>query len=88
MCLIRSPDLLLLDEPETHLDADRRGDLERLVQGFDGAVVMVSHDRYLLDETVTMIAELDRGKITLWPGTYSEYAVAREIAMAVSRSCT
>jgi ATP-binding cassette subfamily F protein 3 len=81
-CLIRSPDLLLLDEPETHLDADRRGDLERLVQGFDGAVVMVSHDRYLLDETVRMIAELDRGKITLWPGTYSEYAVAREIAMA------
>ena len=52
------------------------------MQGFDGAVVMVSHDRYLLDETVNMIAELDRGRITLWPGTYSEYAVAREIALA------
>ena len=52
------------------------------MQGFDGAVVMVSHDRYLLDETVNMIAELDRGTITLWPGTYSEYAVAREIALA------
>ena len=48
--------------------------------GFDGAVVMVSHDRYLLDETVTMIAELDGGRITLWPGNYSAYALSRELA--------
>ncbi len=80
-CLAQDPDLLLLDEPETHLDAERRSDLERLVRGFDGAVVMVSHDRYLLDETVNMIAELDRGRITLWPGNYSAYALSRELAL-------
>ena len=75
-CLVREPGILLLDEPEAHLDGRRRR-LERLVRGFDGAVVMVSHDRYLLDETVTAIAELDAGAIRLWPGNYSAYAVAR-----------
>ena len=80
-CLAQDPDLLLLDEPETHLDAERRSDLERLVRSFGGAVVMVSHDRYLLDETVRTIAELDRGRITLWPGNYSAYALSRELAL-------
>ena len=80
-CLIRQPDLLLLDEPETHLDADRRARLESIVAEFPGAVVTVSHDRYLLDETVARIAELDGGRITMWPGNYSAYAVAKEIAL-------
>jgi ATP-binding cassette subfamily F protein 3 len=80
-CLIRQPDLLLLDEPETHLDADRRGQLEDLIAGFPGGVVAVSHDRYLLDDTVDQIAELDSGKITMWPGNYSAFAVAKEIAL-------
>jgi ATP-binding cassette subfamily F protein 3 len=80
-CLIRQPDLLLLDEPETHLDADRRARLESIVAEFPGAVVTVSHDRYLLDETVTRIAELDAGRITMWRGNYSAYAVAKEIAL-------
>ncbi len=80
-CLIRQPGLLLLDEPETHLDADRRAQLEALVAGFPGAVVTVSHDRYLLDETVSQIAELDGGRLSLWPGNYSAFAVAKEIAL-------
>jgi ATP-binding cassette subfamily F protein 3 len=80
-CLIRQPGLLLLDEPETHLDADRRGQLEALLAEFPGAVVTVSHDRYLLDETVSQIAELDHGRITMWPGNYSAFAVAKEIAL-------
>ena len=80
-CLIRQPDLLLLDEPETHLDADRRARLESIVAEFPGAVVTVSHDRYLLDETVTRIAELDAGRITMWRGNYSAYAVAKQIAL-------
>ena len=84
-CLAQEPDVLLLDEPETHLDAERRSDLERLVRRFDGAVIMVSHDRYLLDETVTMIAELDRGTIMLWPGNYSAYALSRELALQRQR---
>ena len=80
-CLIRQPDLLLLDEPETHLDADRRARLESIVAELPGAVVTVSHDRYLLDETVSRIAELDGGRITMWQGNYSAYAVAKEIAL-------
>lgn len=80
-CLIRQPDVLLLDEPETHLDADRRGRLEEMIGMLSGAVVIVSHDRYLLDETVEQIAELESGKIALWPGSYSAYAVAKELAL-------
>ena len=60
-CLIQDPNLLLLDEPETHLDADKRELLEEVVAEFPGAVVTVSHDRYLLDDTVNRIVELDRG---------------------------
>jgi ATP-binding cassette subfamily F protein 3 len=80
-CLIQNPDLLLLDEPEAHLDADRRERLEALIRAFDGAVVVVSHDRYLLDETAEEIAELEGGKIKSWPGNYSAYALARELAL-------
>jgi ATP-binding cassette subfamily F protein 3 len=80
-CLIRRPDLLLLDEPETHLDMEKRRRLEELIAGFDGAVVVVSHDRYLLDETVTEIAEVDSGRVVMWPGNYSAYAVERELAL-------
>lgn len=80
-CLAQRPDLLLLDEPETHLDLPHREYLEALIQEFAGAVVIVSHDRYLLDETVSEIAELEKGAITLWPGNYSAYALAREVAL-------
>ncbi|HZC05514.1 MAG TPA: ABC-F family ATP-binding cassette domain-containing protein [Ktedonobacterales bacterium] len=81
ICLAQRPDVLLLDEPETHLDLEGRARLERVVGEFAGAVIIVSHDRYLLDETVTEIAELDKGAITLWPGAYSAYTVARELAL-------
>ena len=80
-CLVRRPDVLLLDEPEAHLDAGRRELLEAIVRTFDGAVVIVSHDRYLLDETVVEIAELEDGRITSWPGNYSAYTVARELKL-------
>jgi ATP-binding cassette, subfamily F, member 3 len=83
--LTRRPDVLLLDEPEAHLDLRRRAALERLVAGFDGAVVMVSHDRHLLDESVDRIAELDRGRVRVWPGTYSQYAVARQLELERQR---
>jgi ATP-binding cassette subfamily F protein 3 len=78
-CLLRDPDVLLLDEPEAHLDVEARERMERLMRSFDGAVVAVSHDRYLLDETVDQIAELSGGRVRLWPGNYSAYTVAREL---------
>src|ERR687897_892499 len=80
-CLARRPDVLLLDEPEAHLDAGRRERLEAIVRTFDGAVIVVSHDRYLLDETVEEIAELEDGAVTMWPGNYSAYSVARELKL-------
>ena len=80
-CLVADPDLLLLDEPETHLDAVRRSRLEHVIRSYQGAVVMVSHDRYMLDETVTSIAELDGGTIRMWPGNYSSYVTERELAL-------
>jgi ATP-binding cassette subfamily F protein 3 len=73
--------VLLLDEPEAHLDVEAREHLEDLMRGFDGAIVAVSHDRYLLDETVGQIAELDRGRIRMWPGNYSAYTLARELEL-------
>jgi ATP-binding cassette, subfamily F, member 3 len=80
-CLAQDPDVLLLDEPEAHLDAVGRALVERLIATFGGAVVAVSHDRYLLDETVREIAELDRGRIRTWPGNYSAYTLARELEL-------
>jgi len=75
-----SPDLLLLDEPDNHLDLEGKEYVEKLVRSYPGAVVIVSHDRYLLDQTIDRIAELDRGQITVWPGTYSAYAVNKQLA--------
>ncbi len=80
-CLAQDPSVLLLDEPETHLDMEARSGLEALVKGYDGAVVIVSHDRYLLDETVSRIAELDGGSIRIWPGNYTGYTLARELEL-------
>ena len=81
VALLHDPDVLLLDEPEAHLDVDARERLETLIGAFDGAVVAVSHDRYLLDETVSQIAELSDGRIRMWPGNYSAYTVARELEL-------
>ena len=78
--LVWKPDLLLLDEPDNHLDVMGKEAVERLVRDYEGAVVIVSHDRYLLDQVVDRIAELDRGQITVWPGTYSTFAINKQLA--------
>lgn len=79
--IIQDPQLLLLDEPEAHLDLEGRERLQSLMNGFGGGFLAVSHDRYLLDETVTDVASLDAGTVRVWPGNYSAYAVAREIEL-------
>ncbi len=84
-CLARRPDVLLLDEPEAHLDMARRERLGNLLDEFDGAVVMISHDRHLLDAAVSQIAELDSGTIRMWPGNYSAYIVARQLELERQR---
>ncbi len=76
---VEQPDVLLLDEPDNHLDLDAKARLESLVRAYSGAVVIVSHDRYLLDECVHEIAELEDGKLTVYKGNYSTYAIEREL---------
>src|SRR3954452_7252404 len=80
-CLYRRPDVLLLDEPEAHLDMARRERLSEMLDDFGGAVVMISHDRHLLDAAVANIAELDKGRVRMWPGNYSAYIVARQLEL-------
>jgi ATP-binding cassette subfamily F protein 3 len=72
------PDLLLLDEPDNHLDLAGKTFLEELIRTYKGGVVIVSHDRYLLDVVADEIAELEDGRITLYPGNYSEYAFEKQ----------
>lgn len=75
---LESPEVLLLDEPDNHLDLDAKRNLEAFISDYNGGVVIVSHDRYLLDETVTQIAEMEAGKLKLYPGNYTAYAAERE----------
>lgn len=78
--MVWAPHVLLLDEPDNHLDLDGKARIEKLVRGYAGSVIIVSHDRYLLDRTVNHIAELVGGQITVWPGTYSNYAINKQLA--------
>ncbi len=80
-CLISKPDLLLLDEPDNHLDIGAKAELEQVLKRFSGAFVLVSHDRYLLDDTVSQIVELADGNLTVYQGNYSSYVTQREMAL-------
>ena len=76
---LESPSVLLLDEPDNHLDLRAKQRLEAFIRSYNGAVIIVSHDRYLLDEVATQIAELAQGALTLYPGNYSAYTTEREL---------
>jgi ATP-binding cassette subfamily F protein 3 len=71
--LFAAPDLLLLDEPTNHLDLEATLWLEQYLQKFPGAILLVSHDRQLLDRAVEAIAHLDGGKLSLTPGGFAEF---------------
>lgn len=76
---VELPDVLLLDEPDNHLDMDGKRHLERFIRSYQGGVVIVSHDRYLLDEVATQIVELERGRLEVYIGNYSTYAMEKEL---------
>lgn len=76
--LLSKPDLLLLDEPTNHLDAESVAWLEHHLREFPGAVVLVTHDRYFLDNVTGWILELDRGKGIPFEGNYSSWLEARQ----------
>ncbi|MFN8411259.1 MAG: ABC-F family ATP-binding cassette domain-containing protein [Anaerolineales bacterium] len=80
--LLVNPDILLLDEPDNHLDLPGKIFLEKLIRDYEGTVVIISHDRYLLDAAVTHIAELEDGKLTVFEGDYSSYMADKELRLA------
>jgi ATP-binding cassette subfamily F protein 3 len=80
--MLARPSVLLLDEPDNHLDMPGKAYLEKLILEYPGAVVIISHDRYLLDASVTDIAEIEDGKITVFHGNYTEYIVDKEERLA------
>jgi ATP-binding cassette ChvD family protein len=80
--LLEKPDLLLLDEPTNHLDAESVTWLQRHLEDYKGTVVMVTHDRYFLDNVTSWILELDRGSGIPYEGNYSSYLHQKEKRMA------
>jgi ATP-binding cassette subfamily F protein uup len=79
--LVSDPDLLLLDEPTNHLDIDAIRWLEEHLRNFAGALLFVTHDRAFLAALATRIVELDRGRLTSWPGSYSAYLEKKAAAL-------
>lgn len=75
--LVTKPDVILLDEPTNHLDINSITWLETFLLNYKGAVVIVSHDRYFLDKVVSKVVELDRTKVSVFQGNYSDYAAKR-----------
>ncbi|MDA8175273.1 MAG: ATP-binding cassette domain-containing protein, partial [Nitrospiraceae bacterium] len=76
--LVCQPDLLLLDEPTNHLDIESIEWLEKFLLDFRGAILFITHDRRFLQALATRIIELDRGRLTDWPGDYATYLARRQ----------
>ena len=79
--LVSAPDLLLLDEPTNHLDLSTITWLEQKVLGFQGSVLFITHDRAFLQRLATRILEIDRGRLTDWPGDYQAYLANKAKAL-------
>ncbi len=80
--LLQKPDLLLLDEPTNHLDAESVAWLERHLREYKGSVILVTHDRYFLDNVVGWILEIDRGRGIPWKGNYSSWLEQKSSRLA------
>ena len=78
--LLEEPELLILDEPTNHLDFKTLIWLEEYLKGYKGALLIVSHDRYFLDSLVTSVCELDRTRLTRYPGNYTKFTQLRDEA--------
>src|SRR5262249_11221877 len=76
--LVSSPDLLLLDEPTNHLDIQAIQWLEDELNNFSGGLLLITHDRALLQRLANRIIELDRGQLTSWPGDYANFLRRKE----------
>jgi ATP-binding cassette, subfamily F, member 3 len=83
--LLLRPDVLLLDEPTNHLDLEARNWLEEFLAAYPGAIVLVAHDRYFLDVTVTRISEVENGRLTDYACNFSRYEVQKEERLEQAR---
>ena len=83
--LMEKPDLLILDEPTNHLDIGSIQWLEKVLKRYDGAVLLVSHDRYFLDKIVTNVIDLERGKARMYQGNYTEYVEKKKMIREAER---
>ena len=83
--LLQKPSLLLLDEPTNHLDLPSIEWVENYIHDYEGAIVVVSHDRYFLDRTIDHIAEVSGAKITLYPGNYSYYTEEKALRNEIQK---
>jgi ATP-binding cassette ChvD family protein len=79
--LMQHPDLLLLDEPTNHLDADTVEWLEHHLSEYQGTVILITHDRYFLDNVVNWMLEIERGRANPYKGNYSAYLLAKQKIM-------
>lgn len=79
--LLQKADILLLDEPTNHLDIDAISWLEKYIKSFDGAVIIISHDRYFLDNTVNRIMLLENKKLSSYNGNYTEFMKKRKLEL-------
>ena len=79
--LISEPDLLLLDEPTNHLEVEAIEWLETFLLNFPATLLFITHDRTFLKKLATRIIEIDRGKLTSWPGNYDRYLAGKEKAL-------
>ncbi len=77
---LEGANLLLLDEPTNHLDIPAQEILQQVLENFEGTILLVSHDRYLIDRLATQIWELREGRLHVFPGTYAAYMAERENA--------
>ncbi|MEO7775775.1 MAG: ATP-binding cassette domain-containing protein [Steroidobacteraceae bacterium] len=80
--LVSDPELLLLDEPTNHLDIEAIEWLEEFLHEYAGALLFVSHDRRFVNELATRVIDLDRGKLSSWPGNYEAYALKKAEQLA------
>ena len=83
--LMEKPDLLILDEPTNHLDIGSIQWLEKVLKRYDGAVLLVSHDRYFLDKIVTKVIDLERGKARMYQGNYTAYVEKKKMIREAER---
>ena len=83
--LMEKPDLLILDEPTNHLDIGSIQWLEKVLKRYDGAVLLVSHDRYFLDKIVTKVIDLERGKARMYQGNYTDYVEKKKMIREAER---